>query len=116
MQVNPTVLLAKLPVFTLLPPCVPQMLFQRFKKNKNPSLQGYFVYFSSDFDNALFNSIMAPNPAAATREIPRRQGVGGESGSAVPSPAQLASLALPCRRVMGGSAEDEMKSRGTRLT
>lgn len=71
--------------------------------------------FSSDFDNALFNSVMAPNPAAATWEIPRRQGVGGKSGSAVPSPALLASLALPCRRATGGSSEDEMGSRGTRL-
>lgn len=108
MQVNPTVLLAKLPVFTLLPPCVPQMLFQRLKKIIL-LFRDTLCTFSSDFDN----SVMAPNPAAATWEIPRRQGVGGESGSAVPSPALLASLALLCRRAIGGSAEDEMGSRGT---
>jgi len=43
------------------------------------------VYFDSDFDIAVFNSIMAPNPAAATWEIPRRPSVGGDGRCPVPS-------------------------------
>lgn len=40
MKVSPTVLLAKLPVLTLLPDGVSQMPFQTFKnKNKNPPLK-----------------------------------------------------------------------------
>lgn len=40
MKVRPTVLLAELPVLTLLPDGVSQMPFQTFKnKKKNPSLK-----------------------------------------------------------------------------
>lgn len=43
------------------------------------------MYFDSGFDIVVFDSIMAPNPAAATWEIPRRLSVGGDGGCAVPS-------------------------------
>lgn len=59
MQVNLTVLLAELPVLTLLSHCVPYVLFQSlvFLILKNPPLKADFVCFSSDFDIAVFNSI-----------------------------------------------------------
>lgn len=93
MRVNSTVLLAELPVLMLLPHSVPE---GKKKKKINPSLKADFVCFSSDFDIAVFNGITAPNPPVVAWGIPRRQGAGGESYCAVPSPSQQASFALPC--------------------